>query len=353
MSMNALDTALTKLAAASTAIEYTARPGLKDVEEAKKQAKAAAEILDSAHKLMSYGVYTVADAPADPGPALFDKYGGPAVIVAEIIEEKEIPLLPMPDLLGDFDQLPGEEQHRAFLDKRNALYEAGCEGVAASWYIDWDAAWEDSRLDTFARAVYALEHRQPVSCLFPTDEEMSTWRGQFAQPEPLPPLPDDLAMFAALDDTERLSLFEARLDKLAEGIPSGEMVDWDPWDFAWDTDSNDAWIRVLVAEGREQLSFTLPTDEERDAWLARYQPPAQPEPEPEESLDEAFNRYLLELEDAGVNEAGLTRKSWKKAESTWREAFGTDEDGTLKRLLWRLHKPGITWELPTDEEMAA
>lgn len=34
MTMNALDTALTKLAAASTALEYTAKPGLKDEEVA-------------------------------------------------------------------------------------------------------------------------------------------------------------------------------------------------------------------------------------------------------------------------------------------------------------------------------
>ena len=80
--MNALAKALQALAAASTALEHTAKPSLKDVEDAKDQAKSAHEILDAAHKLLKRGIYAVADAPTQ-GEPLFDGDGGPARGTAE------------------------------------------------------------------------------------------------------------------------------------------------------------------------------------------------------------------------------------------------------------------------------
>ena len=73
MSRNALETALVELAAASTALERTSRPSLKDVEESKEKAKRAAKILEAAHQLMSVGIFTVADAPLPGTPLPFEK----------------------------------------------------------------------------------------------------------------------------------------------------------------------------------------------------------------------------------------------------------------------------------------
>lgn len=99
MTMNALDTALVELAAASTALERSNTPGIKDVEEAKEKAKKAHKILESAHALLGYGVYTVAAKPgpaATPGTPMFDGEGQPTA-------EAEVVVAPQFDAAKFFD----------------------------------------------------------------------------------------------------------------------------------------------------------------------------------------------------------------------------------------------------------
>jgi hypothetical protein len=90
MSHNALDTALVKLAASSTALEYTSRPNLKDVKKARDEAKSAFKILDAAVALLEEGVYTVAEEPPKDEP-LFNTAGQPAAGV-HIAEPEETPV---------------------------------------------------------------------------------------------------------------------------------------------------------------------------------------------------------------------------------------------------------------------
>ena len=66
-----------------------------------------------------------------------------------------------------------------------------------------------------------------------------------------------------------------------------------------------------------------------------------------------FDSKLEELEETGVKESSLKRKNWKKAEKAWRLEFAGDAVKALDKLLWRLSRHVVLWEVPTDEEMPA
>lgn len=186
----------------------------------------------------------------------------------------------------------------------------------------------------------------------------------------LPQLPEELLAFDTWDDEDAQTTYHSRTDDLAEKVfpdPSIE-PDFAPWEAAWEAGPKDAFTRLLVAEARETPSFDLPTDEERDAWLAKHAPaPAPdgttPEPSPEEEDAMAmtqemktageFDRKLNELEEAGVRESDLKRKNWKKAEKAWRAKFEEDADKALDALLWILSRAVIVWDIPTEGEMAS
>ncbi|MEN6586807.1 MAG: hypothetical protein ABFE02_12275, partial [Sulfuricella sp.] len=153
----------------------------------------------------------------------------------------------------------------------------------------------------------------------------------------------DLITFDALDDQGKLDLFDSRLNTLADklSIAAGNpdlVVDFQPWNMAWQLDRRDAFTRLLVAESRCKLSFDVPDDAERDA---EHDSTVDPEI--------SLNEKLLALEETGVSEGGLKRKAWKKAEVAWRAAFADDPVGTLAKLAKVLDQAVISWAIPADE----
>jgi len=365
-----LTRALQLAAEGSTALEYTHAPTVADKKKARDLYKRATKIMDSIVGLEEEGIYSTGPIPADPDEARYNDPAQHRIELPEILPEAvsapapvEVPdaLPPMPDLLGQFAELGPDSQDAIFEDCLPALWGSVEHGPVdedplSEWAKPWEAAYAESRLDTYARMVYALEHRKPASYAFPDDEEMSTWRAQFAQP--LPPLPEELAMFDVWEDEDAAREFDRRLDLLAEAC--GELTEYDPWDQAWDADAKDAFTRLLVAEAREPKTFEVPTEEERDAWLAQFAPVTPIEEDaqagdPAEAVDPSvlFEQKLDELQEAGVSESGLKRKAWPKAAKAWRAAFAEDPTGTLDKLLWSLTKADITWNIPTDEEIAA
>jgi hypothetical protein len=354
MTMNALDTALTKLAAASTALEYTSRPGLKDVETAKKEAKAASEILDAAHRLMSYGVYTVADAPMEPGPALFQSNGEPAVAVVPVEE----PPIPTPfELLASWEVWTEDERKEHFDAQLAELSRIYQEQFPADEPLDvtpWLEMWASEPLFAFRWALFAIAKKDFDEAI--NTVEIKDWAENLGN---LPALPAELLAWDSWAEEDQTDEFSRRLDALREQFPEEDDLseDWDAWDTAWDKDRKDTFIRLLIAKEREPKSFTMPTDEERDAWLAAHAQPEAPSGEDPLDLaaqDELFEKKLDELEEAGVKESGLKRKNWKKtAAPAWREAYKADPAGTLTKLAWRIDQGVITWDVPTDDEVAA
>lgn len=100
-------------------------------------------------------------------------------------------------------------------------------------------------------------------------------------PAELPPLPDDLLAFDTWDDTEQTNEFERRLEALRQHFAEDVELDWEPWEnlmYGEEVNRKDAFTRLLVAEAREPKSWDVPTDEERDAWLAQFAPAAVPMP---------------------------------------------------------------------------
>ncbi len=271
-SMNALDSALVKLAAASTSLEHHA-PKLADVEEARDAAKAAAKILDAAYTLMSCGVYTVAEDP----------------------------------------------------DERK---------------------FRDSNDYTILMPVAGEVREEIVAETAPAPVEV---------PDALPARPEELALFPTWDESQQVEEFDRRLEALAEGLK--EHV-YPPWEAVWDADPLDAFTRLLVAEAREVKTFEVPTDEERDAWLARFAPAPESEPEPEpgkaaaiaEALgqDQMFAQLMDKLETDGIKESCLKPSKWKKAAKAWNEAYKADRSGTLAKLQRACNAIVITWDIPAD-----
>jgi len=197
-------------------------------------------------------------------------------------------------------------------------------------------------------------------------------------PAELPQLPEELALFPTWDEAEQLEEFDRRLNALADLVP--EHI-YPPWEQAWDADALDAFTRLLAAEAREPKSFTVPTDEERDAWLAKFAPAPEQDPTPccdfcgqtavhaddcafsgavgEAPAEEPsaspkatlaeFQADLDRLEEAGV-EQGLKRKDWKKANKAWWVAYDQDADATFAKLRGLLDRQGCAWEIPADPE---
>jgi len=337
MSMNALDTALTKLAAASTALEYTAKPGLKDVENAKKEAKAAAEILDSAHKLMSYGVYTVAQEPMAPGVALFDDHGQPAVPATSEETGEPTPLERI-KAFPEWNEVEQGDQYQAELDD---LALALGEPLAP----EWEALWEQDRLLAFKSALFCVA-ADPKEFLPPGEPAIQIWLAKL-QPE-LPQMPDLLGDFQALHPVMRSKRFDEHLTELGnqDVTIDGEWED-QPWLEAFNEDPIQTYGRLQFAlNHRQPVSVTYPTDEEMAAWTAQFAPAAP-------QFDQAafFASKLQELEEAGIAE-GQKLKAWKKTAKAWQAEFEANPEQAVNKVLWCLQQVSICWDVPSDEQVA-
>jgi hypothetical protein len=350
-----LTRALQLAAEGSSSLEYTHAPTVADKKKARDLFKRATKIMDSIVGLEEESIYSTGPVPMDECEARYNdpsNYSIELPEVANAIVADETPLLPCPDLVGGFDQL-GTNSQSAIFEAAGDDLGARCPSEAG-WWAPWEAAFAEARLDTYARLIYALEHREPASVALPTDEEMATWRAQFAPA--LRPYPAVMATFATWEEEDAALEFERRLDVLAEAGDGGAA--YDDWDGAWDADHADAFLRLLLAEEREPKTFTLPTDEELATWLAQFEPLAEEGQavDPESGAvdrTELFCQKLEELCDAGVTESGLKRKNWKKASEAWGAAYELDPTGTLDKLFWALTKANVSWAIPTDEEVAA
>ena len=368
MSMQGIDTILQHLANASGALERSSRPGIKEVKEAAGSAKIAADLLKASEVFLSNGIYVICDEPAgayvDPAAHRIEM---PEVREELVAEETPAALPPLPDLLGDFDQLHPEAQADRFSGELAALGEQDPEG---SNNEEWDGAWieafNESRLDTYARLSFALDHRQPLSMAFPSDDEMRSWREQFAQP--MPALPDDLVRFDTWDEADAADEFSRRLDALddrQEEALRGQDANFAPWDAAWDQDRKDTFTRLLVAEARQDVSnvMLLPTDAERDEWLAQFAPVAVAGTielveeaavlnEDTHQEEARFEAMLDQLEELGVEQSALKRKNWKKAHKAWHLLFAENSGAALATLEQVLADTVTTWEVPEERKVS-
>lgn len=207
--MNALDTALHHLAAASSALERTAKPSLKDVKESRDAAKRSHKILDAAVALLEEGVYQVAEVPPADTP-LFDGKGQPAPgthTTAEVPPADTPKVVPM--ALGcssvsepvididvevepahPFDGKDEDEQVSLFNEALDQLEEAGVEAglKRKAWnkaVAAWDEAWEWDARSTFTRLEVALA-RNPATWNIPDDAEVAAYQRKQALAEPDP-----------------------------------------------------------------------------------------------------------------------------------------------------------------------
>lgn len=192
--------------------------------------------------------------------------------------------------------------------------------------------------------------------------------GEDAPSEPvLPQLPEDLRLWDSWSDEDQAEEFSRRLEALDERTEAGKIGAYlDAWDLRWDEDSRGAFVRLLVAEARETLSMEIPSDEERDAWLARFapvEPAAQPDPEHLVTFragtpDEQIQRYealLNDLEDAGVREHKLKRKDWKSARAAWMDLFIAGPEAAWNALWHAYHtlSCNLGFAIPTQEQIDA
>lgn len=361
MSIHALDAVLVELAAASTALERTAKPSLKDVKEAKTSAKKAVDLLGAAETFMGYGIYTVTAEPMEPGPALFKPNGDPAVALTPEPEVAEVPPTPTPlDLLRSWEGWNEEERKEHFDAQLVELSRVHQESTGEAEPLDvtpWLEAWNVDPAQAFRWVLFSIAYKN-FDNHADTVTAVNEWAENLGK---LPALPEELLTWDSRKEDDQENEFCDRLDDLAGEASSSDediITNYDPWDTVWGADHKDAFIRLLVAEEREPKTFAVPTDEERDAWLAAHAQPEAPAAEEETAEPSTqlalFEQKLDELEEAGVKESGLKRKNWKKtAAPAWRNAYEADPAGALDKLLWRLQQAQIAWEVPTAEETAA
>jgi len=263
--MNALDNALVKLAAASTALEHHA-PTIQDVEDARDSAKAAGKILDAAFTLMSCGIYSVAESPSE---AKFNDPNDYQISLPEVREEivaEEAPaLVPFPGILAEFDTWGEEEQLNEF-ERRLDDLRASLPDADQLDLTPWDETWgraENAR-DAFTRLLIA-EAREPRTFNIPTDEEVATWLAQFTD---LGTEPEHLVNWHGWNADEQLVQFEALLVLLEDaGVEAGlKRKAWKKalrsWQDLFIQDREKAWDLLCKAvEHNGPVSWDIPVEQ--------------------------------------------------------------------------------------------
>jgi len=164
----------------------------------------------------------------------------------------------------------------------------------------------------------------------------------------LPPLPDELLNFGTWDEGDAGDEFGRRVEALAKKTGEGTDEGFDAWSEAWDADHRDAFTRLLVAESWPGI-FQVPSDLERDAWLAKHQParsgsaappeppappaapikaaPLPPEPDDRDSRIVQLE-HMVEVKDAEIAEL---RRQLEEAGAQVQELV--DENASLHRIL--------------------
>ena len=353
---NALDEALQKLNASCNALERH-RPGIKDVDEAKKAAKDAAEILDSAHKLMLRGIYSVADEPAEErfhDTAIHQIYL-PIVAEEPTLAPAPVELLPFPEELALFDTWDEDNAQEIFSNRLDALddrQEESRRGVDVG-FEPWDSLWDENHKDAFTRLLVA-EAREVPSLALPTEAERDAWLAQFAPVEVYAPVFSDyLNSWEAWTEEERKAQFDAQLETLVAcyiEMNPDQVETLYTLPFLEIYGDNPLWAfrSVLFCLAQEPVLFVYPDAQDVASWVDGLT--AAPVAEAADQ-DATFETQLLELAELGVSEGGLKRKAWKAAEKVWRNRYLMAPAWTLEALTWRLAQSTITWDVPTPEEM--
>lgn len=254
MAMQGIDTILQHLANASTALERTARPGIKEVKEAAGSAKIAADLLKASETFLANGIYVICDEPASA-------YVDPAFHTIEMpVVVDELP--PMPDLFDtDFTGFNAEGQTAAFESALEDLEKKGFEVLPD--VTDWDCspwwtAFDSDRLTAWQKLMFSIHYREPFLFEVPTDDEFATWRAGFAVDAPE----------ASETDSPKCGLaeFQKMLDQLEEaGVEQGlKRKDWKKanktWWAAQGTDPLGAFSKLEAALAATTISWDVPAD---------------------------------------------------------------------------------------------
>jgi len=292
-----LSRALQLGAEAAGYLEYTNTPSVMDKKKSRDLYKRAHKIMDAVVGLEEEGIYQTGPIPVDPTEAKFvdpaaHKIEMPEVparpaeemtaTAATLVAEDALP--PMPDLIGDFDQLHPEAQSKAFQDGLHQITSGMTPMPGPDAVEPWFTAFEEARLDTWVRLQYVLHHREPVSIDFPTDEEMSTWRAGFTPP---PWVPEAFRLFDAMSPEKAQEQFSSHLDALGDATQAIG-AQFQAWEDAWAADRRGTWLRLVIAGITP--TFDIPTNDQVAAYLeaehARENPVTEEviEPTPAEFL---------------------------------------------------------------------
>lgn len=160
MSINGLDAVLVELAAASTALERTARPTLKDVKEARASAKKATDLLGAAETFLAYGIYTVTNEP-NPDEKFVDQ-NNYRIALPEVATEivAEDPIIPTPlDLLRSWEVWTEEERKEHFdaqLVELSRVHQECTGEVEPLDVTPWLEAWNTDPAQAFRWVLFSI-----------------------------------------------------------------------------------------------------------------------------------------------------------------------------------------------------
>ena len=257
--MNALDSALVRLAAAATALEHH-RPDVADVEQARDHAKAAAKILTAAFDLMTCGVYSVADPP----PTKFEDPADHTIHMPEIPPSEPTPAPWACEALRLFDGWDPERQEEQFNLRVDALGDkAQASGLQ---FQEWENLWVADRRNAWLCLVVAeIEGSFEV----PAQEQVQAYLdGERAREEALQIEAEALHAFEdAPDDLSRRNLWEAQLSRLEEGgVEQGlKRKAWksarEAWEALYTTNPTEAYQTLRAACAKTEITWEVPTSE--------------------------------------------------------------------------------------------
>ena len=172
-------------------------------------------------------------------------------------------------------------------------------------------------------------------------------------------LPDLLGDFADLSPDDQTAKFDEVLSFLGHLDSSITTATWndDEWAAAFAEDRASAYMKLVYAlEHRVPTSVAVPTNEEMDTWTAQFDPTvaeAEEAPEDPRQVMARFEAMLDQLEDMGVEQAGLMHKHWKKARKAWVLFFSGDAAAALALLEQVLAAPVTSWEVPAPGKAVA
>lgn len=180
-----------------------------------------------------------------------------------------------------------------------------------------------------------------------------------AEEEPITPTPAELLKsWEGWDEAQREEMFDVQLVELSKFYAfvteAPEPLDVTPYLEAKKVDPTQAFQWVLYALDQEYFK-PEPDPAGIADWIETLDAPEPDEFDTytEEEREESLKLLLDKLETEGLEQGDLALKDWKKAEKVFRAAWAKDPKDTYTRLTFAAyHRPRISWDIPTDEEMA-